>query len=364
MKNYSFHLPTALYFGKGCVVAQAEVFQQFGRKALLVTGRTGAKQAGALAEATTALASSQIDVQLFDEIEANPSIETCLRGATVATSCGADMVIGIGGGSAIDAAKVIAAIVGNGWTTPAHVLSPLTHAALPIIAIPTTAGTGSEANAIAVVTTEDGNYKRSLKHETLFPRASMLDASFLPSLPRAMTISCALDALCHAVESYLLNNTTPISEMLALRAATLLFPSLRNLEAGASPNWEQLSMGACLAGMAIQTTGTALPHPMGYNLTLQCGIPHGSATAYFLPYFIERCTAENPSKVEQLSATLQILPNEIAILLRQLTSQTIDMSQEEAALFASRIAGASQFQNASFPFGEADASNLYMQLFG
>lgn len=364
MKDFNFSLPTSFYFGCGCLGKNGNVVSGLGRRAFLVTGGTGAKTSGALDDMTSLLSSLGVEWVLFDKAEQNPSLATCITGGRAARAFGADFIAGIGGGSALDAAKAIAVIAANGIESGSELFKPFIKSPLPVVAVPTTAGTGSEGNGIAVLT--DGSLKRSIKDARCFPKFSFVDPGYLKTLPPQFTMNCALDALCHTIESFLALNATRVSELIAMRGLSMLWNAINALNAGRLDDklFEELSIGATLGGVAIHFTGTALPHPMGYNLTMLKGIHHGAATAAFLPYYLDRCMTAIPKKMAEITDELKVFPNEIGGFVKSVNCLDIDITEDEAASFALNIAGSSQFTNIPFAFSESDIKGLYLSLFG
>ena len=190
---FSYEMPTKLYFGEGCVAEAGDDVKALGSKALLVTGRRSAKQNGSQAAVVSLLESLGIEWVLFDDVEANPSVETVRKGAALGRQEGVDFVVGIGGGSRMDAAKVIALRCTNELDDAALFKGPY-KAPLPIVAVPTTSGTGSEVTKISVLTNHSAGTKQSVKSPLLYPKLALADPSFTMDVPEAVTIDTAIDA--------------------------------------------------------------------------------------------------------------------------------------------------------------------------
>jgi len=272
---------------------------KLGKKAMVVTGKTSAKRNGAQQDITDALDSLGIAWILFDEIEENPSVETVERAAKLAIAEGVEFFIGIGGGSPMDSSKAIATMAAH----PEQGTDALWNAenkALPVVAVPTTAGTGSEVTQYAIVTLHAKRTKSSIAAH-IFATVAFLDPKYMDTLPARTTNNTAVDALTHLVESYLSAKATAVSREIA-KQGLLLFkecmPALR--ERVYSPETrDKLMLMSALGGVAIAQTMTSLPHGMGYFLTYEKGLPHGMANGVLTQAYLELFPAgdENVAKV-------------------------------------------------------------------
>lgn len=294
MKKFQFALPTEIIFEPGCVRHCAERWI-VGQKALLVTGAQSARASGALADVTAALEARNVPYAIFEGISANPDADQVYAGAAVATAEGCDFVIGIGGGSPLDAAKAIAWVAGAQVPREAFFARPPaeTDRVLPIIAIPLTCGTGSEVTPYAIITHHAEEAKYNVSARSLFPRVALLDARYLESLPREVICDTALDALSHAIEGAYSLRTSRLTEALAEEAIRIIMPELIRMAHGAFVNLKQLQYASLLAGIVIAQAGTGLVHAMGYPLTYHRQIPHGRANgillAGYLDFMMESC---------------------------------------------------------------------------
>lgn len=299
MGNFHYFMPTDCYFGRGCVAEHKAAMAKLGKKAMVVTGKTSAKRNGAQQDITDALDSLGIAWILFDEIEENPSVETVERAARLAIAEGVEFFIGIGGGSPMDSSKAIATMAAH----PEQGTDALWNAenkALPVVAVPTTAGTGSEVTQYAIVTLHAKRTKSSIAAH-IFATVAFLDPKYMDTLPARTTNNTAVDALTHLVESYLSAKATAVSREIA-KQGLLLFkecmPALR--ERVYSPETrDKLMLMSALGGVAIAQTMTSLPHGMGYFLTYEKGLPHGMANGVLTQAYLELFPAgdENVAKV-------------------------------------------------------------------
>ncbi len=280
------YLPTKVYSEAGCVKRHARELCALGAKAMIVTGRRSAVKTGALQDVKDAL--GQTPCVVFDEIEENPSVETVVKAANLAKEQGVDFVIGIGGGSPMDAAKAIALLAANPNETEEiyYVSKQLPH--LPVVCVPTTCGTGSEVTPYAVLTRHKLRTKKSISHR-IFPELALLDAHYLAFMSRTGLINTCVDALAHLLESWLNVGSNDLNRLYT-REGLRLWGSFRDrlledlLQRG---DHEMMLHASMLAGMAISHTGTSLPHGLSYCITYEMGVPHGRAVGMFLGGFVE-----------------------------------------------------------------------------
>lgn len=287
MKDVFFN-PTKIYSGRG--VCAEYNYSSHGKRALIMCGGKSARLSGALDDVKSALASQGVLYSVFDKVEQNPSVETCLEAGKVAREEKATFIIAIGGGSPLDAAKGAAYFAANPHLTVETLYDGECKSdPLPVIAIPTTAGTGSEVTQYAVLTCHRVQNKKTLKSPKLFPVVALLDAEYTITLPQRVVNATAVDALSHAIEGYFAKGATFVSDALAEKAMLYVGRGLKALSDGRLDETlrDRLLYGSTLAGMVISITGTSFVHSFGYPLTYFGGISHGEANAHFLADFVE-----------------------------------------------------------------------------
>ncbi len=309
MREFEFYLPTRVLFGRGAVENIGKETAKLGKSALIATGQASARKTGLLKRVGDSLKKSRVKTTLFEGIEANPSLETIKKGTELAKEKECEVIIGLGGGSPMDAAKGIAVLSTNSVPLTNYFgRNKVKEAPLPIIAVPTTAGTGSEANPYAALTNTDKvpPRKEILMDLSIFPKVALVDPELTLSLPASVTADTGIDAFSHALESYLSNRSRPLSEALASEAIRLLVCYLpkvmRNLK---DINARSYTLYASLlAGMAIAQSGTILVHGMSYRLTTDLGLSHGKACAILLPVVSEFNLSQGHPKLISLSRCL------------------------------------------------------------
>ncbi len=302
-----FYSPTRIIFGEGSLKRVGEEAKKFGEKVLIVTGKSSAKKAGSLDDVINSLTSQNLQVEVFNKVEPDPSVETVEEGAKVAKKCAVDVVIGLGGGSAMDAAKGIALLMTNkGSITDYFGTDKVKEAAIPVIAIPTTAGTGSEVTKYAVVTERKKMLKQIIGSFHISPVLAILDPMLTLSMPASLTANTGVDALSHAIESYVCTKANPVSDILALESIRLIAEALpgavsqpENIEVR-----KKMLFASSIAGIALTSSGAGIIHGMGYSITLYYGAPHGLANALLMPEAMEFNLVANPSKYKNIAAAM------------------------------------------------------------
>lgn len=280
-----FYMPVKVYEEEECVRKHPEVLWEAGHRALIVTGRHSARANGSLDDVTFVLQEAGIPYVLFDGVEENPSIETVMKARDFALEQQADFVIGIGGGSPMDAAKAIALMMHYREKEADFLYQGKETEHLPLVLIPTTCGTGSEVTGASVLTIHAKKTKSSLPHK-IFADAALLDGKYLAEAPAHVIRNTAVDALGHLWESWFNASATPYSRMCAeagLKTWHEIRKTLLDLEQGGltAEARGKLMRASALAGMAIAQTGTSLPHALSYPLTYDLHMPHGVAVGYF-----------------------------------------------------------------------------------
>ncbi len=365
--NASFHLPTRVLFGRGAATHNKALLC-IGRHALIVTGKKSAKLCGALDDVTAILSAAGIAYTVFDRISENPPLLTCHEGGKAGAEVGADFVIGIGGGSPLDAAKAIAAFAANPGIDPLDLYDQdkRTAHSLPIVAIPTTAGTGSEVNPYAVITLPDGEHKKTFTCEDSWPRVAIVDPKYTDSLPYGTTVSTALDAFAHALESYLSPKSSVFSEAAALFAAERIWDVLSQYPSEFTPEMrDDLSVAATAAGMAISVTGTGFPHPLGYSITLLDGVPHGRACAAFAEDYItyNEKTPVGKERIARFAAAIGTTPKVMKAYLPALAEVELTFTDEEIERRVALIENAKNYTNSPYVLSKEEMRDVYKRLF-
>ena len=316
--EFSYFLPVNIQFGWNKVDYVADFVKPYGKKALIVTGRTSAKKSGLYDRVVAKLDAAHIDYVLFDQVDANPLTTTALDGAALAKSESCDMVIAIGGGSIMDCAKGIAFMAINEGDINDYIFNRKTSDnALPLIVIPTTCGTGSEGNGFGVLTNPETGDKKSLRCNAIVPKVSIVDPAVMRTMPPHILASVGFDALCHNIEAYTSKTAQPFTDALAHYAVTLLAQHLVPLykhvkaitegklavlnENQLTQAWEAVTLASTIGGMVINTAGVTLAHGMEHPASGLKNIIHGVGLAVIEPVAVEYTWSANPDKFGALA---------------------------------------------------------------
>ncbi|SMB95446.1 Alcohol dehydrogenase, class IV [Thermanaeromonas toyohensis ToBE] len=335
--DFSFFLPTRFYFGEGCLKANFHPLEELGRRALIVTGRRSARESGALEDLLEVLEHLKIKWSIFERVPPNPTLEVLAEGVKVAQEERVDLVIGCGGGSPMDVAKGIAILATNKVKATELYRTPLPEAPLPVVAIPTTAGTGSEVTPHAVFTLPEEETKKGFSDVRLFPRVAWVDPRYTYSLPEEVTIDTALDALSHAVEGYLSRRASPLTDLLATEVIRLIGSCRNALEKREfTPHIRRsLLYASSLAGMVIAQTRTTILHTLGYSLTFFRGVPHGRANGLLMAAYLEFLAPVAPQKVAHILSLLGFSGiDELGVTLKNLLPSPERYTDEELKGYA------------------------------
>ena len=282
----NIYLPTLIYSEKDCVKKHSKELAVAGKKAFIITGKHSSRVNGSLKDVTDVLDSVGREYVIFDDIEENPSVETVMKARTIGINEKVDYVIGIGGGSPLDACKAIAMMIANPTEDEKVLYESKMLRALPVITVPTTAGTGSEVTPYAILTLHESRTKKSISHK-IYPVMALIDYKYLKTQSKNILINTAVDALAHLVESYLNTNANELNRVYSSQGL-MLFGEIKNrLENPDDEVYSKLSNIAMIAGMAISHTGTSLPHGLSYAITYELGVPHGKAVGLFLGGYVK-----------------------------------------------------------------------------
>ncbi|KRF65658.1 alcohol dehydrogenase [Bacillus sp. Soil768D1] len=342
MRNtWDFYSTERIVFGNGAIGQLDVILQRLKAKNILLVTDPGIKNAGIVDRISSLLGHANYETVIYDQVVPEPPVESAMDCYKFAESqMDIDAVIGLGGGSSIDMAKIVALLVAHGghpldyYGGENQVPGPIA----PLVAIPTTAGTGSEVTSVAVLTDVENNLKVGISDNYLRPTVALLDPELTLGLPAYVTACSGIDALSHAIEAYtakpsayiqaegniLFQGSIPISDALAYRAIELIAKNLplavqqgSNLEARSN-----MLMGSLLAGMSFSNAGTAAAHALAYPIGGLVKSPHGEVTGLLLPYVMEYNAAVETEKMVRISQAFNV--------------NSDGLSDKEAALAASK----------------------------
>jgi len=291
MDKFNFSLPeTNLVFGKGVLLELGDRAKEYGSRALLVSGKGSMRRLGFLKKATNLLRSSGIKVSLYDRIEPNPTLKTVQVGIELGIKDKCDLVVALGGGSSIDAAKAIAVGVGHEDTDIWPYIQcnrPTTNKTLPLIAIPSTSGTGSHVTWYTVITNQETHEKAAYSSKYVYPQQSLVDMDIVSKMPPKVTAETGFDALAHSMESHISKTASPITSLLSLRAIKLISTNLPLAYQNGDDTDARYNMALAdtYAGICITPSRTIMVHGIGNTVSgVYPEIAHGQALACLTPH--------------------------------------------------------------------------------
>jgi len=304
--RFGFHLPTRIEFGHGLLIRLGELVISIarGKKVFIVTD-AGIEKAGLLSPVLSSLEKENFSYLIFNRVKPNPRDMDCEIGGEEAKSFGADLIVALGGGSVIDSAKAIALLHSHGGPLKAFEgKGKVTEPVIPIVAVPTTAGTGSEVTRSAVITDIKRKFKMTVKDIMLAPKLAIVDPETTYSLPAELTASTGMDAFVHALEAYTCRESNPFADIFALAAIEKIYPALLPaVEKNDRSARDDLMLGSLLAGLAFSHADVAAVHCMAEAVGGLYDIPHGVANSIFLPYVTSFNFLADPVKHAKVAET-------------------------------------------------------------
>lgn len=293
-----------IIFGWGVSAGAGAEIKKYGTKALIVTGRHSTKTTGLLQDISEQLDREGIGWALFDQVMPNPLVTTVMDGVEMMKREQCDIVVGIGGGSIMDASKSIAFMaLSEGDPEDYTFMRRTVEAAYPIVLIPTTCGTGSEVNGIAVLSNAETKDKTSVVSPHLVAKASIIDPKLMTTMPKASYASVAFDALCHLMEAYLTNAHNPMTDCLARHGIELMSENLvkvyRDYED--RKGWEAVTWASTLGGLTLNSVGIFAPHGMEHPLSGLRNVTHGKGLAAITPAIFDATVPEAAERFAYIS---------------------------------------------------------------
>ncbi len=340
--DFNIYMPARIISGEKCVIKNSAEFGKLGKKCLIVTSRTSAKKSGALDDVVTALNNENIEYCIFNEITENPLVSTVIKAGEKAREFGAEFIIGIGGGSPLDASKAVAICAENpDYDIKGLYGRQIPSKALPVVLVGTTSGTGSEVTGVSVLTNDEDGMKKSISGADCYGAVSFLDPRYTYSMNYDITVSTALDAFAHAVEGWFSPLCSDLPTQYAKMALPLIYRGLKYIDQEKTLPDEKLRAdlyyGSIYAGLELNVCGAAFPHTVGYVLTENFGIPHGKACTAFMPYLLKKA---KQYKNERYCELLEILgdseENIINVINRLTNVKNLPMTDEQIEKWCSR----------------------------
>lgn len=290
MKDFNFKVPQNIEFGMGSINKLPKILQENGSKHVFLISDRGLESLGLVERVEEIIKTSQIKITSYLDVMPNPTVESVEQAAIQYSECGATSIIALGGGSSIDVAKAVGVVAINGGSIVDYEgMDKVTGPIVPIIAIPTTAGTGSEVTASTVITDESRNYKLSVISYEILPKYAILDPELIMTMPASIAAACGVDALIHAIEAYISLNASPFSDAMSEKAMELIGANIRKFVANTKDEDAASAMmiGSTFAGIAFAWARLGNVHALSHPVSAFFHVPHGVANSILLPTVLE-----------------------------------------------------------------------------
>ena len=303
MKNFTFTVPQDIIFGMGSLKRLPELLEKNGSKKMLLISDRGLEKLGVVEKVKDIVEASGIHVAEFLDVEPNPSVDTVNNATKAYQEAGATSIVALGGGSPMDVAKAVGVLAKfGGQITEYEGAHKVPGKIVPIIAIPTTAGTGSEVTAFSVITDTSRNYKLTVFSYELIPSYALLDPELIMTAPASIAASCGVDALIHAWEAYTSRDASPFSDAMAEKAMELIGANLRRFVANRQDEEAACAMmsGSMFAGIAFAWARLGNIHAMSHPVSAFFHVPHGVANSILLPTIVEYNALADKGRYEKI----------------------------------------------------------------
>lgn len=330
MDSFSFTIPQNIKFGAGTLDLLPDLAKELGKSKGYIISGPHLNKIGMVAKCRKALKNAGMESECFTETEGNPSTDTVVKATEGFKKSNADFIVAFGGGSPLDVAKAVAVLATYGgnivdYEGAGKVMGPV----VPMIAIPTTAGTGSEVTAFSVITDHSRNYKLTVVSNYLLPAYVILDPDLIATVPANTAAVCGIDAMVHALEAYISKAASPFSDIFAREALRLIGGSIRDYVADRSnpAACESMMVGSLFAGIAFSHARLGNVHAMSHPVSAYFDVPHGVANAILLPTVVDfNKDAADPEKYryiygcisKDMGADINFTPDMLATEIRML----------------------------------------------
>lgn len=304
-----FILNETSYHGKGAIKEIATEVKGRGFKKAFVCSDPDLLRFGVTKKVTDVLDENKIVYEVYSEIKPNPTIENVKHGVSAYKKSGADCIIAIGGGSSMDTAKAIGIIINNPSFKDVRSLegvSATKHKSVPIIAVPTTAGTAAEVTINYVITDVEKKRKFVCVDAKDIPVVAVVDPDMMSSMPKGLTAATGMDALTHAIEGYITKGAWELSDMFHIKAIEIIARSLRAAVEGTPEGREGMALGQYIAGMGFSNVGLGVDHSMAHTLSAYYDTPHGKACAILLPTVMEYNAGYTGTKYRDIAVAMGV----------------------------------------------------------
>lgn len=307
--SFHFFVRSNITFGRGAIEQLPEMIRNYGIKNIMVVYDNGVKAAGIADKVLEQIEKTGVSYTIFDRVIPNPTNEVVEEAAALAKEKEIDGFVAVGGGSSIDLAKAVNVLMTNPGTIGQYGgMNMVKNACLPFIAIPTTAGTSSEITNVSALIDTEKVIKYVVIDNHIVPTDVIADPDFTRTVPAGVTAATGMDAITHAVESYISNEATPLTEYNSLKGLQILYENLPKVVADGTDMEarEQMMLGCIITGFGFSNANLGLVHGIAHTLSAHFGLAHGMANATVLPYVMEYNAQSCPEKMIQLAKAIGI----------------------------------------------------------
>lgn len=310
MKDFIFKMPAKVRFGEGIHTKLGTILKdEMGFNKVFIATDKGIVSTGIIDKIKSGLDQGGIDYIVYDELIPDPTIEVVDEAAEVLRKSGADVVLAVGGGSPIDTAKAMCMLQTHEGSVREYLFGgskQVTKEIMPLVCIPTTAGTGSEMTAASVITNNQEKTKVSVTHENLIPKMAFIDPDLQMGMPPFITATTGMDALTHAIESYVSLNAEPISDAMGIAAIKMISDNIRLAVADGNNKEARTNMAiaSTIAGVAFMNGGLGVVHGIAQTIGAVAHVAHGVANSLLLPYCMERNVVGNLEKFKNIAVAM------------------------------------------------------------
>lgn len=327
MRDFTFSVPQDILVGKGSRKKLPGLAEKLGVKHAFIISGPHLNKIGVVKECQDILQNSGIQSDTFAETEGNPSVETVEKATQQFLESGADFIVALGGGSPMDVAKAVGVVAKyGGKITEYEGGGKVPGDIVPLIAIPTTAGTGSEVTAFSVITDHSRNYKLTVFSYKLIPAYAILDAELITTAPASVAAACGIDAMVHALEAYISTAASPFSDAMAEKALELIGKNIRSYVSNRTNEEaaEAMLVGSLFAGIAFSWARLGNVHAMSHPVSAYFGVPHGVANAILLPTIVEYNALADCGKYRKIYNYISKIPTEQGEFLPEMLVEELE----------------------------------------
>lgn len=305
--DFSLHFPCEIIFGEGTINTVGEKVKAYGRKCVIITGKSSSQKSGALSKTINSLVKQNIEYVIFNDINGEPDTNIVDAVRELSEKVNAEFIIGLGGGSVLDIAKAAAGLIGQKLSTLDYLnKTPFDYKGIPFVGIPTTAGTGSEITLNSVLYNSKSGNKNSIANSGFQAKLALIDPELTYSMTQYITACTGMDALVHAIESYTSKAANQVTMALAEKSIELIGRSIVN---AVNNNMDKkarndMALGSMIAALAFAQTGVGVAHSISHPLGAIFHIPHGVVNAILIPTVIDFNYEACPEKYEKIASLL------------------------------------------------------------